>query len=886
MKRIMISIPITLLLIWVLFSQFENSSVPQIDSPEPKAEVSAPSAIQNIDQQQITPIVDDGIDSAPTIQPAIEWSIAGRIFGPDGQPVTNGFAELDPPPSHVNIELSSLGACDGNGVFIIQVQKDYVGHLLARAHSPGNSHRNLWVGQRIEAVRAVQGVEPTLEIHLQEGRWVEGLVIDRQGNPVQNASITTAMADSNRSEAGFFFSGNRPDPSDLLWPTTSTDVDGHFLLEGIPHGPCSIQAGHGDAHGGYRKSDSQNLPPGTLDVILTLHQSIELPVRLIDIDGRPIVSYEGSVCLYEVEEGEPVRTQVACFSTGPNPSSASQTLFPKSIGTVVVVAIDDHRFTPYSRQIEISHGQNSPIEIVLHPAAILRGRVVDSSQRPIPDAVVSLLDNNQHFFSRYDHQDQRNHWSLATAMATLHRRVTGPDGEFEIEPVATDRTVRLQVEHRDYLPLQLESTTYHAGGQDVGNLVLSSGIQLRGLVLSPSGSPVAGAQVRLKNLAAATEPQSAFSLTFSDQGIQLTDRQKENTSTCTSDKDGQFILKLEKGGFFDLDATAPGFHSADPIELDVQSPIDGLVLHLNPMVSIEGFVIDDRSVPISGVRIELSKQISGEKDLWALFGGGSRGGIFTTSNHQGFFSAELPSRGFFSIGVAAGQPWVVSDAPIAESGSTDVTLVVLDAGRIEGKVVDALTGKPITLFLLKHGMPEVGNGFFFGGKTGFEFSDPEGFFDIEGLEQLEYELIFESTGYITTSERVQVELGQTTQVVVALETAATIIGRILDEHGRPIVGARVTRSRPGEEAQQSNQPETYINFADGRGGYLTLGKNISIRTDEEGRFCITGIEGGHWRLHMMAKEHQDLTIEVQGAAAGVITDTGNHPMPPIDTSSP
>ena len=58
------------------------------------------------------------------------------------------------------------------------------------------------------------------------------------------------------------------------------------------------------------------------------------------------------------------------------------------------------------------------------------------------------------------------------------------------------------------------------------------------------------------------------------------------------------------------------------MELNIQTSMDGIVLQLQPVQTIEGFVVDIQGNPVVGVRLSVAEVKDGEISLADLFGAG------------------------------------------------------------------------------------------------------------------------------------------------------------------------------------------------------------------------------------------------------------------------
>ena len=145
--------------------------------------------------------------------------------------------------------------------------------------------------------------------------------------------------------------------------------------------------------------------------------------------------------------------------------------------------------------------------------------------------------------------------------------------------------------------------------------------------------------------------------------------------------------------------------------------------------------------------------------------------------------------------------------------------------------------------------------------TDWVFTDASGHFEFVGLPAGRYELSAEKTGYATTrygargaaDPALPIELAgnATEDVEVRMPKGAAIFGRIVDETGEPVVGARVTAM-------------TLLSAGNAR--RLEAVPRAPAQTDDLGEYRIGGLQGGRYLLSIVGPE---------GAQAIVADQRGN-----------
>jgi len=112
---------------------------------------------------------------------------------------------------------------------------------------------------------------------------------------------------------------------------------------------------------------------------------------------------------------------------------------------------------------------------------------------------------------------------------------------------------------------------------------------------------------RVKN-AVTGEPVSVFVLSLFEKRLMGGRRvpAHKRIDEEVESSEGEFSLRMNEGGHFDLFVKAPGFLSSRCVEIEI-SPTAGLsdyVIELTPTVSIEGLVVEDAtSAPVPGVDV-------------------------------------------------------------------------------------------------------------------------------------------------------------------------------------------------------------------------------------------------------------------------------------------
>ena len=262
---------------------------------------------------------------------------------------------------------------------------------------------------------------------------------------------------------------------------------------------------------------------------------------------------------------------------------------------------------------------------------------------------------------------------------------SGPGGAFRFEPPAPGSWRLAAVTADAYLPFapeweQSPVRLVARPGEVLRGITisLSPAPRYRGLVLSPDGSPVPGAEVRL--LGAATGETALFP---------LPDR-------FVADTRGEFGFTARDDAV--LEARHPAFASGRA-ELDRAARVAGrLVLRLRPRTdepaapeAISGRVVDPDGRPVEGALLEATflwapkREQSLHADAQAL------------SDSAGRFTLRDLDPGFYLL-VASREGFAPTRRGRVRTGTSDLELRLSPGGRLEGQVRDRRTGRPVAPF--------------------------------------------------------------------------------------------------------------------------------------------------------------------------------------------
>ncbi|HEX5715403.1 MAG TPA: carboxypeptidase-like regulatory domain-containing protein [Thermoanaerobaculia bacterium] len=545
--------------------------------------------------------------------------------------------------------------------------------------------------------------------------------------------------------------------------------------------------------------------------------AIDLTGTVLAPDYRPVAG--ARVELLPILPADPVATAVTDaagrFSL-PAPSSGLWKVVVRSAAPIQSPPL------PVVEPLELPPAQAgawAPFQPESPPPAgplVLSGQVVDEKGRkPVPGALV---------------------WASAAPGAFVR---TDAEGRFQVTAPGS-RRFDLEVLAPGYLLKRVLVTRTQLASRKIGTLALARAGRLRGKVVDPQGRPLAGAAVVA--VAQGALGQRAFSPTDP-----VTDR-------AATDSQGRFELRrLRPAQGYEVRAFRTG---SFPVAERATAGRD-LVLVLAPARSARGKVQDPAGKPIAGAEAVVRPALRpGSSD------NGADDGTGTQSDAQGIFSLpELPAAEVeLTVRRKGYAPAVLPALRIpAGTGPADLGVVTLHPGAIlTGRVVDhrgeAVSGGEIFLLDQPANPNEMERTLKDRRPAATVAAD--GSFSIENLAQgSPVHVAVRSPGFLIAQIR-SVRPPTEKPVVIRLEPEAVLSGRVVDEAGAPVPGARIDLHWQAFLPEEPDRP---------------VGQPIlrNTRANAEGRFELRGLPTGAARVSAAAPSFVPLEgVEVDLPRAG------------------
>ena len=763
--------------------------------------------------------------TATPVQPA-QPVITGTVLADDGRPLAGAQVELLPILPVFEQAGRSLDAAEAPAAAATSAS-DATGRFSLRAPEPG-----LWtvVVRSTDRVPIQQSPLPLVApVELAPAVLVSGT-----GAPLRLGGWRTALRSESLGPQGNVRLPRRPGPapSPARCSTPAAASRSRKRSSGRPwtqapscgrtardvsasHPPCAAGSIWRPSRPGIcrsvRRSPGRSSPPAGA-ATLALAEAGTVLGRVVDPRGKPLsgaaVTAVPAAALGDraFDPSDPVADRAFTDAQGPlrAPPPASRAELRGARGA--------ERRLP--RGAEHRGGRPraaSPrnLTLVLAPARSARGRVQDPEGRPIAGAEVLVrpaLRTGQESFSLGEGEGEV-------------RAESDAQGVFSF-PECPAAEVELAVRKTGFAPSVLPALRIASGTgpADLGRVTLRPGARLAGRVVDRRDRGVPGAEV--------------FPLDRPPGFNQAERALQGKKPAATTAADGSFTIEnLARGTPVHLIVRAPGHLHAEVRA--VRPPTAKLLrIRLEPEAVLRGRVVDTAGEPVAGARLNLRWQEYLPEDPERQIGEP----VFRSARSEadGRFEMRGIPEGSVIFGVSA-QGFVSLEGlelELPRPADAGELRLVLDRGAVLQGRVTTVAGEPVPAVRIAVGGAAAATG-------------DDGFYWLEGAEPGPRDVLFLHPSHGRLEKPFEIQPGVNV-LDVSFESGVEVSGRVVDETGKPVAGARVELGSRG------------------RGG-----RQFQDVTGDDGRFRLSPVVDGTYRLQAEAPGYSETeppaAIEVAGA---------------------
>ncbi len=402
-----------------------------------------------------------------------------------------------------------------------------------------------------------------------------------------------------------------------------------------------------------------------------------------------------------------------------------------------------------------------------------------------------------------------------------HSMRTGADGVGHAVGLPTGPVI-VSAEPAGYFRVEQRTTITDDGVVRV-QLALDQGETIRGRILDTDGLPVAHARVM------ATEVPEGLFAGFGLQDVQ------DDVAGLRMYKDGvevaengEFVLGgFEPGVHLRVYAVAPGYDRGQVDDVVVGT--EDIEIRLSELARLTGRVVSSPAgEPVTAFEARL------ERKVFLMFDNAMVRETFTEREDGDFTLTDVP-RGQFKLVIDAPGRAVWTKRLDFAAGAVDVgEIELLLPASVRGVVTDS-DGQPVagaTIRIAKGGMTDA---LIMAQMLGTDLveSDADGRFEVTNLTGKRVRFIVDKEGYATMrSAPIPLEVGKSREgIVLQLDRGGVLLGRLIDEDGKPLVGWR---------AQSSHTSGRSVRYAE---------------TDASGEFVLDGLMAGSHKVDCMPSDY-------------------------------
>jgi protocatechuate 3,4-dioxygenase beta subunit len=627
------------------------------------------------------------------------------------------------------------------------------------------------------AAVSLEKVDPKapLAVTLARGATIGGTVRDtRTGTPVPHVIVEARPLGRTIGSSW---------DADANVVRAETNTEGAFRLEGVAPGLHTVTA-RARGFDTARREDVR--AGGSVDLYLFPGSTLSGVVR--DAQGRPV---PGAAVRAEAE-AHAVRFQSPGWWT-PIAADAKGRFEIAGIkpGTYRIV-VRSPGFAPgFVPGVSVQDGSDAEVDVVLYAGGTVSGRLLDKNDRPVVGRVT---------VQELEGQDAP--FGLEDVLATE----AGADGRFRLTalPPGSHALAVLAPGHGGQRVAFDVGTTGEP--VDLGDIVLETGLAIRGRVRDKAGLPVSDAQVAGWSRSAGFRPPA-------------------HVSTAS---DGSYVLAGLQPGSYNVKVTAPGYGEDSR---SAEAGAEGVDFALAPSGAVTGTVVDEAGQPVDAFQVMIRPA---RDDAMVR----TSPKFEQVADASGRFRIDDVGEGTYAVVVSAPEraSGVATGVKVTSGGTTDVGRLRLGAGgTVQGTVADAsgapVMGATVTATGAAHD--------YMSGNPPRVTTDAAGAFEVRGLAAGVVQVTASHPQY--AGARTSVELDPSrgpADVRVVMTQGGRVDGSVRRRDGSALPGVMVQIMPMGAG-----------------GGFSFPGQHI-VTTDGDGRFAFEHVSPGRAHVTLLLGSQQ------------------------------